>query len=528
ELIRFADGTKWSVGDVKAKVLNGAAEDDHLVGYVSDDILIGGAGNDRLEGGDGDDVLEGGLGDDTLLGGNGNDTLTGGAGDDVLEGGKGSDVYHFARGWGADRINNYASRDEEAVDVIDFAADIAPSDITLSRNGNHLILSLIGSDDRIEVDRYFSSDGQSYYALDNIRFADGTSWSVEEVKTKMLVGTPSDDHLRGYTSDDTLTGGAGNDRLEGGDGNDTLIGGAGDDVLEGGRGSDVYHFARGWGSDRINNDAYRDEEAIDVIDFAADIAPSDITLSRNGNHLILSLIGSDDRIEVDRYFSRADYEVELIRFADGTSWSVDDVKAKILLGTAGDDHLVGYASDDVLEGGLGNDRLLGGNGNDTLIGGAGDDVLEGGKGSDVYHFARGWGSGRINNYAYRDEEAIDVIDFAADITPSDITLSRSGNHLILSLIGSDDRIEVGSYFNNDGQSYYALDIIRFSDGTHWSIDDVKTQLLMGTPGDDHLIGYTSDDTLTGGAGNDRLEGDDGNDTLIGGAGDDVLKGGKGS
>ncbi|OWV31234.1 calcium-binding protein, partial [Halomonas campaniensis] len=185
ELIRFADGTKWSVGDVKAKVLIGTAEDDHLLGYASDDILIGGAGNDRLEGGDGDDVLEGGLGNDRLDGDYGNDTLTGGGGDDVLEGGKGSDVYHFARGWGADRIDNYVYSDEDAIDVIDFAADITPSDITLSRDYDDLILSRINSDDRIEVDRYFS---RVDYEVELIRFAGGTSWSVKDVNEKVLEG----------------------------------------------------------------------------------------------------------------------------------------------------------------------------------------------------------------------------------------------------------------------------------------------------------------------------------------------------
>ncbi|OWV27855.1 calcium-binding protein, partial [Halomonas campaniensis] len=361
-----ANGALKLVGfDDQNDQLQGSVGDDELFGLAGDDILIGGAGKDRLDGGDGDDIL------------------TGGGGNDHLEGGKGSDTYRFATGWGSDYIDNY-DPNPDSVDVIAFEAGIAPEDITLSRDGSDLILRLTGSEDRIEVRSYFYNDAAASYAVETIRFADGTSWSVEDVKAQILIGTPSDDYLAGYDSNDLLVGGAGNDRLEGGDGDDVLEGGLGDDVLEGGKGSDVYHFARGWGFDRIDNYASRDEEAVDVIDFAADIAPSDITLSRNGSDLILRLTNGEDRIEVRSYFyndAAASYAVETLRFADGTAWSIEDVKAQLLMGTPGDDHLIGYISDDTLVGGAGNDRLEGGDGNDTLIGGAGDDVLKGGKGS---------------------------------------------------------------------------------------------------------------------------------------------------
>ena len=52
-------------------------------------------------------------------------------------------------------------------------------------------------------------------------------------------------------------------------------------------------------------------------------------------------------------------------------------------------------------------------------------------------------------------------------------------------------------------------------------------ILIGTPGDDKLIGKKGDDILDGAAGNDKLNGNSGSDVLVGGSGDDKLNGNKG-
>lgn len=66
----------------------------------------------------------------------------------------------------------------------------------------------------------------------------------------------------------------------------------------------------------------------------------------------------------------------------------------LVLGGAGDDHLIGFHSADVLVGGAGDDRLdgadgrdmlRGGSGNDHLYGGAGRDRLDGGSGANTFY-----------------------------------------------------------------------------------------------------------------------------------------------
>ncbi|WP_122290019.1 calcium-binding protein [Pseudomonas savastanoi] len=676
------EGGDYVAGGEGNDFLSGDADNDTLYGDSGNDQLDGGTGNDYLMGGEGNDALTGDTGNDTLYGDSGNDQLDGGTGNDYLTGGEGSDVYRFSRGWGQDSINNYDSSAGKT-DAIEFAADILPADILVTRSYTDLILSLKNSADRITISGYFQNDGVTPYAFEQIRFADGTTWTLDQIKTAAVITTDGNDNVWGYATDDTLSGGQGDDSLYGQAGNDTLQGGAGDDSLSGesgddtllgdagndylsggsgidqlsggdggdylaggegndalagdagndtlygdsgndqldggtgndyltgGDGSDVYRFSRGWGQDSINN---YDSSAgkTDAIEFAADIFPADIIVTRSGSDLVLSLKNATDRITISGYFQNdgvTPYALEKVRFADGTEWNLDQIKALSTVTTDGNDNLWDYATDDALNGGLGDDSLYGQAGNDTLQGGAGadslsgeagndalfgeegndylyggagidqlsggdgsdyltggegndtltgdagndtlygdsgndqleggtgNDYLSGGEGSDVYRFNRGWGQDSINNYDSSVGKT-DVIEFAADILPTDIMVTRSYNDLVLSLKNFTDKVTISGYFQNDGDTPYTVEQIRFADGTQWDVEQIKSMAAFTfTDGNDALTGYASDDRIVGGmgddvlnglAGNDVLNGDEGSDTLYGGIGQDTLSGGSGS
>lgn len=173
----------------------------------------------------------------------------------------GSDVYRFARGFGQDTITS-SDTTVGKVDAIEFAADVAATDVRLTRSGDNLILSVIGSTDKITVTSYFINDAASAYKLEEIRFADGTIWSIDTVKAMVQAATSGVDYLYGYAGDDiiysragndTLIGGAGDDKLYGEDGDDTLDGGIGNDTLAGGNGTDI--ITGGDGVDILDGDA---------------------------------------------------------------------------------------------------------------------------------------------------------------------------------------------------------------------------------------------------------------------------------
>ncbi|MBX8517916.1 calcium-binding protein, partial [Pseudomonas cichorii] len=610
----------YQVGSAIEDYLYGGAGNDQLSGAEGSDVLIGGEGNDYLFGGGSSDILEGGAGTDALYGEEGNDLLIGGSGNDSLSGGAGSDSYFFSRGWGQDSIYNYDTSTGKT-DFIEFAAGIQPEEIVVTRSGNDLILALKNTADRITISGYFYQDGLSSYQLESVNFADGTVWGLEQIKVMAIVATDGNDNIWGYATNDTingglgddnlygqagndtllggsgadslsgevgndtLLGGAGNDYLYGGEGNDTvtgdlgndtlygdsgndqLDGGIGNDYLTGGDGSDTYRFSRGWGQDSINN--YDSSIGkTDAIEFAADILPADIVVTRSGNDLVLSLKNTTDRISVSSYFQNdgvTPYALDQIRFADGTQWSVEQVKIMAVLSTDGSDILTGYASDDSVSGGLGNDTLYGGIGQDTLNGGAGsdylygedgndildggtgNDTLDGGRGSDTYRFAKGYGQDVINNGTYSETAADKVDAIQLDgLNPADLRFSRSSDDLVIQIKATGDTLTVRSHFSQEGTTAYAIDQLKFADGSVWDGAQIKSAViqasevadtltgyatadnLSGQDGNDTLSGRAGDDVLDGGNGADTLNGDEGNDTLLGGAGNDSLSGGYGN
>ncbi|WP_183142275.1 calcium-binding protein [Pseudomonas cichorii] len=565
------------VVDAQTGLFTGTQSGDYLNGDALANTINGLGGDDTLYGRAGNDVLNGGDGADWLYGGDGNDILDGGAGNDRLSGDAGNDTYRFYRGMGQDTINEFDSTTGN-VDTIKVAAGIAPGDVSVKRDRTDIILSINGTSDWMKIYDYTSSS----YQVERVEFADGTVWSVADLKRLSLVvaseaadtiygdetgerldGLGGNDQLYGQAGNDVLIGGAGNDMLDGGMGIDTLDGGAGNDTLYGGSGNDIYLFQRGGGQDQINDRDWTSGN-LDVIRLAQGISPSDIKASRVGDNLELAIIGTSDRITVRDWFYSTDSQIEQVQFADGTVWDVTALKAMVkgvasegndvlqgeesiadvLDGLGGDDTLYGVSGNDTLNGGAGNDKLYGGAGADILDGGAGDDSLYGDAGNDTYLFYRGAGQDWISDY---DNSAgnLDVIKLAEGLKPADIQLSRSLNDLYIGIAGTNDRLTVSGWFSNTAN---LIEQIQFADGTTWNAstiktmsngtasqgndavygDDVLDDVINGFGGNDKLYGLGGNDTLLGGAGDDELNGDAGNDILLAGAGNDVVYGGYGA
>ncbi|WP_162551116.1 calcium-binding protein [Paenibacillus tepidiphilus] len=586
ESVQFADGTVWDAAVLRAAVLNvngteasetltGYELNDVLRGYGGDDTLSGNAGEDVLDGGAGSDILYGNAGSDRLSGGSGTDALYGGLGDDVLDGSagndtlyggdsndtsytraNGNDTYLFGRGYGQDTIVDYDGTAGNA-DIIKFAADVLPGEVTVRRSGSNLELSINGTGDKLTVSGFFETGGK--YVVESVQFADGTVWNEAALRAaalnvngseagESLGGYETHDVLRGYGGDDTISGSSGNDVLDGGAGNDTLYGGDRYDTsYTRANGNDTYLFGRGYGQDTII-DYDGTEGNTDIIKLAADLLPDQVTLRRSGSNLELSINGTSDKLTVANYFDASGkYVVEEIRFADGTSWDSGYVGSHLttapttvnitLTGTANNDQLTGGAGQDTLSGGAGDDVLDGGAGNDTLYGGDRyDSSYTRANGNDTYLFGRGYGQDTITDYDGTEGNS-DTIMFAADVLPADVTVRRSGSSLELSINGTGDKLTVSSFFEASGK--YTVETVQFADGTVWDIAALRAAVLnvngseageslTGYEMNDMLRGYGGDDTLSGNAGDDLLDGGAGSDTLYGNAGSDRLAGGSGN
>ena len=505
--------------------------------------VIGTSGADWLYGGPGSDSLRGLEGDDTLEAIAGNDRLDGGPGNDDLRGGSGSDTYVFGKGYGNDSVSEWNNDpDPSSRDIVELGADVMPADVIAQRNRiDDLVLTITSTGERLTVADYFWKGMPAYHQVEQIRFADGTVW--DESAIARLVAMPT----------------AGDDNLYGTDGADILDGGAGDDYLEGGAGGDIYRFGRGYGIDQIYENDPTGIPAADAIELMSGVTPSEVAATRrDGWNLILTIPATGDQLVVSSWFSEladgsAPNRIEAIRFADGTTWDAATVKSLVTVGTAGDDQLYGYDdSDDVLDGQAGNDdldgmagndRLRGGGGDDAVYGGEGDDVLDGGtgsdyldagRGSDTYLFGKGSGQDRIYNIDYGTNK-LDTIRLAPDVKVSEVSLARSSDYLILTIVPTGDTLSIRDFFRVDGgQRRYRIEQLQFGDGTIWNTADMDriaqsvtlngtggADTLTGGAGNDALSGFGGNDVLSGGAGNDRLDGGAGSDKMSGGTGDDV-------
>ena len=425
-------------------------------------------------------------------------------------------------------------------DAIQFGAGITAADLLLTQGNNNedLVIAIAGTDDRITISRGISTD---FNRIEQLRFADGSTFSYAQMLERSLVPTSGGDTLFGDQLGNTLSGGAGNDTLNAREGNDTLIGGTGNDWLRGDWGNDTYVFNRGDGQDIIV-DAFYGEDAIQ---FGAGITAADLLITQGSNteDLVIAIAGTDDRITISRGISADFNRIEQLRFADGSTLSYDQMLARSLTPTSGDDTLSGDQLGNTVSGGAGNDTLNAREGNDTLIGGTGNDWLRGDWGNDTYVFNRGDGQDIIFDAFYGE----DAIQFGAGITAADLLLTQSNNgeDLIIAIAGTDDRITIARGISTD---WNRIEQLRFVDGSTLSYADMLARIAandlsgltaMGVASGNGITGsdaaellnataYATGITLDGRGGYDELYGSSYDDVLIGGAGNDYLSGGTGA
>jgi Ca2+-binding RTX toxin-like protein len=369
--IVFADGTQLgladivtrintvvSVGTAGADTLTGRAFDDLLQGLGGDDLLSGGVGNDTLLGGDGNDTLNGDVGNDVLTDTSGNNLLQGGWGDDHYTGGSGNDVfrdegglqtvgtgkaaqtvwsesgsdtYTLQAGFGHDSLYeaNYVTSPyyqqvspygTKGNDVVEFGAGILASDLVVERG--------VGSPTAVRIRSRVSGDTLDIVTgdIETFKFADGTQWVWSDVLEKFRQSQSQT--ITGTTGKDSLVGGIGDDTISGLAGNDTLSGGVGNDRLIGGKGNDTYLFQRGGGQDVIldQDSTLFNSDLLKV----GDASSSQLWLTRSGNNLDISVIGTTDKVTIEGWYASSANRIEKITaLGDNKSLSYSKVNALV-------------------------------------------------------------------------------------------------------------------------------------------------------------------------------------------------------
>ncbi|WP_140383410.1 calcium-binding protein [Acinetobacter pittii] len=437
--------------------------------------------------------------------------------------------------------------------------DFGYSTYSLLNNGNlsHWVLL----NDAI---RQYADSSQAISVIESLGiYTSSSQYYADQRKSNItltMLGAESDT-IYLENKNNILFSGDGDDVIYGGTGNDILSGEKGNDELNGSYGINTYIFNKGDGADVIRSVYGYGEEPKPAIEthIVLDVLSEDISVDVSSNYIILKIKGTNDQLYIEDALS-ANLGLKMITFADQMVWTITAILAQPLLGSENDDYLIGIDArdnkiyglsgddiissgighdyldggdgndwiiagngNDLLEGGSGEDRLIGGNGDDTLLGGQGSDVLDGGYGINTYIFNKGDGADVIKNIYFYGDEPQSVVEthIILDVLPEDISVDVSSNYINLKINDTNDQL----YIEDALSANVDLKTITFVDQTVWTITDILAQPLLGTEGDDYLVGIDArNNKIYGFEGNDNLYGAIGNDYLDGGTGDDYLDG----
>ena len=153
--------------------------------------------------------------------------------------------------------------------------------------------------------------------------------------------------------------------------NDTLAGAGGTDFLAGGTGNNTYLFGLGDGVDTVLYSGDTAGARLNTVQLGGGIVAADLVLRRvfdtqttRMTALEIAIAGTGDKLVINHFLEgdtpyNSSNPVQQLRFDDGSLWTSDDLLARLLAATAGDDTLVGTTGNEVLEGGAGNDTISG-------------------------------------------------------------------------------------------------------------------------------------------------------------------------
>jgi Ca2+-binding RTX toxin-like protein len=402
------------------------------------------------------------------------DTFEANGGGDYMAGGNGSDVYRYTAGDGGVRVNEAGSVND--TDVLRLT-NLNATDVSFRRDGPHLYMRETSTGQESRIDNQFYSD--SVYGVEQIQFADGTTWNRSAIQQAAWV--------RGNSNYNDLYGS---------DLADTFEANGGGDYMAGGNGSDTYRYTSGDGGVRVNEaGGANDTDILKLTDLNA----ADVSFRRDGSHLYMREIATGQESRIDnQFYSDATYGVEQIQFADGTALDrVGIQQAAWIRGNGSYNDL--YGSDLA----------------DTFEANGGGDYMAGGNGSDVYRYTAGDGSVRVNEAGSVNDT--DVLRLT-NLNATDVSFRRDGPHLYMREISTGQESRIDNQFYSD--SVYGVEQIQFADGITWNRSAIQQAAwVRGNSNYNDLYGSDLADTFEANGGGDYMAGGNGSDTYRYTAGD---------
>jgi Ca2+-binding RTX toxin-like protein len=346
-------------------IVQGTVGNDVITAWAGNQTVYGNGGHDTLIGGAGSEVFYGGgSGDTTFIGGPGNESFYGGASGPAFDGpgdtfiASGGESYYFqgatdndtdifTAGGGTAKIYDFGGNDTLELGAGLTAASVV---ITGASTGRGLIITDGIATDQIDVTDLYESFRAIAESLTLI-YGDDTSVDLSHSEAAFF----------------STTGTTGNDTLYGSLGADVFDSKGGNDIETGFGGGDTFIYNLGYGQLEVNENSNGVNE-INVLRPGAGITPAQVTVrSDTSGDLIVTDGTAGDQVKLVGELNSLYYGVQQVQFADGTTWSRQQLLSLASAGTTGNDTLYGTSGADVFDGKGGNDYEQGNGGGDTFI-----------------------------------------------------------------------------------------------------------------------------------------------------------------
>jgi Ca2+-binding RTX toxin-like protein len=411
--ILFADGTTLSRADIQSDAWYGAGTGDVTVtAQNGGGTMVAGPGNDTLVAGD--------------MGNNGTSTTF------VYDKANGNlDIQAHLWSW-LSFSNTLLLRDLNA------------DEVTLSRSGSDLKVTINATGKVITVDAEFNSTNHD--GIQQIQFADGTTLSRSDIQSQAW--------YRAGAGDVTVTAQDGGGTMQAGPGNDTLV--DGDMGNDGSSTTFVYDEADGNLDIRAHLWSWLSFSNTLLL---RDLNPDEVTLSRSGSDLKVIVNATGKVITVDAEFNSTNHDgIQQIQFADGTTLSRSDIQSQAWYRAGAGDVTVTAQN--------GGGTMAAGPGNDTLV--DGDMGNDGSSTTFVYDEADGNLDIQAHLYSWLSFSNTLLL---RDLNRDDVTLSRSGSDLKVTVNATGKVITVDSEFNSTNHD--GIQKILFEDGSSIGRDSLN-------------------------------------------------------
>jgi Ca2+-binding RTX toxin-like protein len=447
---------------------------------LSTTAAINGIGNSLAN------VLVGNGAANTLDGGSGNDVLAGGKGDDSLIGGAGDDIYLYFQGEGYDVIS-----DISGTDTLRFGPGLTLESVsarTVTVNGqSKLVVSILGADGQVTaagVEWLLGTGGIS--PIERFEFANGAVATLAQISiaSKTTNGSYTNDTLTGDRSDDIMSGGAGNDTLYGRSGNDTLNGDSGVDRLFGEGGDDkLYGGSENdelWGG--VGNDLLDGGSGADQLvggtgdDKLFGGVDADVLDGGEGNDQLFGDSGADQLFGGDgNDVLDSGVDADLIAAGAGDDTIVSGSGADVVIAGAGNDSISTDVDADFIDAGTGVDTINAGSGADFIVAGTGNDTIDAGQDQDIIAFNRGDGADTVLTSSWQR----DTLSLGGGIKYADLSLSKTGNNLVLNLAQGDSIMFKDWYLDSTRRNITTLQVVTAANGGDFAVSSTDRMKNKG-------------------------------------------------